>query len=36
MNNMFDKNGLLHFNYTAAALAPREAAARKILEKDLK
>lgn len=34
-NNMFDKNGLLHFDYKAQDLAPREAAARKVLEEDL-
>ncbi|MDR1941333.1 MAG: Zn-dependent oligopeptidase [Endomicrobium sp.] len=35
-NNMFNKNGLLHFNYKAKDLSPREAAARIFLEKDLK
>ncbi|MDR0646208.1 MAG: Zn-dependent oligopeptidase [Elusimicrobiota bacterium] len=34
--NMFDKNGFLHFNYAAEDLAPREAAARVVLEQDLK
>ena len=35
-NNMFNKDGFLHFNYHAAELAPREAAARVELEEDLK
>ncbi|MDR0953673.1 MAG: Zn-dependent oligopeptidase [Elusimicrobiota bacterium] len=34
-NNIFNKDGVLHFNYTASELAPREAAARKVLEEDL-
>jgi thimet oligopeptidase len=33
--DMFDKNGVLHFNYKAKELAPRQAEARKILEGDL-
>lgn len=35
MPNMFNKNGVLHFDYKAADLAPAEAAARAQLEKDL-
>jgi thimet oligopeptidase len=35
-NNMFTKEGLLHFNYKAQELAPREASARLQLEEDLK
>lgn len=34
-NQMFNENGVLHFNYKAEELAPKEAAARKILEADL-
>lgn len=34
-NKMFNENGVLHFNYKAADLAPAEAAARKVLEEDL-
>ncbi len=33
--NMFNKDGVLHFNYKAEDLAPREKAARVQLEKDL-
>ena len=33
--NMFNENGVLHFNYKAEDLAPREKAARAQLEKDL-
>lgn len=33
--NMFNKDGVLHFNYKAGDLAPSEAAARKTLEEDL-
>ena len=35
MPSMFNKDGVLHFDYKAEALAPAEAAARKQLEKDL-
>ena len=35
MENMFTKEGVLHFNYKAEELAPAEEAARKQLEKDL-
>ncbi len=35
MAPMFNKNGVLHFNYKAEDLAPAEAAARQELEKDL-
>ncbi len=35
MPNMFNKDGVLHFNYKAEDLAPAEAAARQQLEKDL-
>ena len=35
MPSMFNKNGVLHFNYKAEDLAPAEAAARATLEKDL-
>ena len=35
MPNMFNKDGVLHFNYKAEDLAPAEAAARVQLEKDL-
>ena len=35
MPNMFNKNGVLHFDYKAEELAPTEAAARAQLEKDL-
>lgn len=35
MPNMFNKDGVLHFNYKSADLAPAEAAARQQLEKDL-
>lgn len=35
MPTMFNKDGVLHFNYKAEELAPTEAAARKQLEKDL-
>ena len=35
MPNMFNKDGVLHFNYKAEDLAPAEAAARIQLEKDL-
>ena len=35
MAPMFNKNGVLHFNYKAEDLAPTEAAARQELEKDL-
>lgn len=35
MPNMFNKDGVLHFDYKAEELAPAEAAARKELEKDL-
>ncbi len=35
MPNMFNKDGVLHFNYKAEELAPAEAAARVQLEKDL-
>ncbi len=35
MGNMFTKEGVLHFDYKAAELAPTEEAARKQLEKDL-
>jgi thimet oligopeptidase len=34
-NDMFTKEGVLHFNYKAQDLAPRELEARKVLEKDL-
>ena len=33
--NMFNENGVLHFDYKAEDLAPREKAARAQLEKDL-
>ena len=33
--NMFNKDGVLHFDYKAEDLAPREKAAREQLEKDL-
>ena len=33
--NMFNKDGVLHFNYKAEDLAPREKAARGQLEKDV-
>ena len=35
MPNMFNKDGVLHFNYKAQDLAPAEQAARQELEKDL-
>ena len=35
MADMFNKDGVLHFNYQAQDLAPAEAEARVKLEKDL-